>query len=91
MAISANSRYANSTIITLDVDGSSRQVIYPRNYGNFSFTYVTHTYSSDETIDGIANTYYGDPTQWWKIAQANPEIMSWYDLTPGVSIRIPAS
>jgi nucleoid-associated protein YgaU len=90
MTISASSRYAQSTILTLDVNGNSRQVIYPQAGSTFTFTYVTHVYSDDETLDGIADNYYGDPTQWWKIGQANPEIMDWSTLQPGTTLRIPA-
>lgn len=89
MTISAGSRYASSTLIVLDVNGTSRQVIYPTSPGTYQFKFIAHIYSADETIDGIAAAYYGDPTQWWKIGQANPEIMDWDNLTPGQTIRIP--
>lgn len=91
MAIAPNSRYAQSTIITLDQPGgNSRQAIYPRNFGGFTFSYISHHYSTAETPDGLAHAYYGDPTQWWKIGQANPEIMDWSDVAPGTVLRIPA-
>lgn len=89
--IAANSRYASTTIVTLDVGTGSRQVIYAKDYGGFSFNYVAHTYSANETIDGIANAYYGDPTQWWKIGLANPEVMDWSMLVPGTTLRIPVA
>lgn len=89
--ITPNSRYASSTIVTLDVNSSSRQVIYPRTYGNFSFSGVTYVYKSSDSIDGVAFRFYGDPTQWWKIGQANPQIVDWSAVPPGTSIRIPAA
>lgn len=87
--INANSRYANNAVATVDVNGKSRQVIVSSSPEVTSFTYVAHIYASDETIDGLAYTYFGDPTQWWQIANVNPEIMDWSAITPGTVIRIP--
>lgn len=89
MAIAANSRYASSDIVTFDVDGNSRQVIMPTAPTVSTFSYLAHVYSADETIDGLAYTYFGDATQWWQIANVNPEIMDWNNLVPGTTIRIP--
>ena len=89
MSISANSRYAGSTIVTLDVDGTSVQVIVPAAASSMTFNYVNHVYAASETIDGLAYAYFGDATQWWQIASVNPSIMDWNNLTPGTTIKIP--
>lgn len=89
MTIAANSRYVNNTIVTLAVNGADRQVIAMNEPQVTTFQYIAHTYSADETIDNIAFTYLGDPTQWWQIADANPEVMDWNNLTPGSILRIP--
>jgi nucleoid-associated protein YgaU len=89
MSIAANSRYADNSIVTLNVGGASRQVIAMSEPGVTTFSFFTHTYSADETIDNIAYSYLGDPTQWWQIADANPEVMDWNNLTPGYPLRIP--
>ena len=89
MAIAPNSRYASADIVTFDVNGNSRQVIMPIEPSVSTFTYINHVYAGDETIDGLAYAYFGDPTQWWQIANVNPEIMDWNSLIPGTTIRIP--
>lgn len=89
MAISASSRYSTADVVTFDVDGAARQVIIPATPAVTTFSYTSHVYSSDETIDGLAFAYFGDATLWWQIANVNPEIMDWRSITPGTIIRIP--
>lgn len=88
--IASNSRYATSTVVTVDMpNGTSRLVVLPTAPVASTFNYINHILSSQETIDALAYRYFGDPTQWWRIANANPEIINWVNPVPGVSIRIP--
>lgn len=87
--IASNSRYVDDTVTTVDVDGTSRQVIILNPPAVSTFSYVSHVYSAAETIDGLAYSYFGDATQWWQIADVNPEIVDWNNIPPGTSIRIP--
>ena len=87
--ISSNSRYASDTVTTVDVDGRARQVILLNPPAASTFNYVSHVVSAADTIDGLAYAYFGDATQWWQIANVNPEVIQWDNLTPGTSIRIP--
>lgn len=48
-----------------------------------------YTVSSGETLESIAAKIYGDPTQFWRIADINPQIKFPIDLAPGTVIRIP--
>jgi nucleoid-associated protein YgaU len=89
--IAANSRYASSDLVTFDVNGSTRKVIMPTEPVASTFAYVSHIYAGTETIDNLAATYFGDPTQWWRIANVNPEIMDWTNIVPGTTLRIPTS
>lgn len=92
MAIAANSRYVTNTLLTVDVDGTSIQVILPNNPVATTISYMTHIVAAHETVDNLAFQYYGDPTQWWVIANANPSIIDWNTaLAPGTTIRIPVS
>jgi hypothetical protein len=52
--------------------------------------FVTHTVSAGERPDLLAQRYFGDPGQWWRIADANP-VFDPAELTdePGREIRIP--
>ena len=42
--------------------------VIPRTTGRF-----THTVREGERLDLLAFKYYGDPTRWWQICDANPE------------------
>lgn len=51
---------------------------------------AAHTVSAGERPDHLAQRYFGDPGQWWRIADANP-VFDPAELTeePGQEIRIP--
>lgn len=88
--ISNNSRYANSTLVTdTKPDGTNIIVITPSDAVSYTFTYTFYTVNGSDRIDTISNAFYGDPTLWWKIGDANPEIMKWDSVPPGTIIRIP--
>jgi hypothetical protein len=87
--ISANSRYADSLLVTVSQNGKDRQVITPSNATSYTFNYVFTVTDSSDRLDTIANAFYGDPTKWWQYADANPEIMNWFDLDEGTTLRIP--
>lgn len=88
--ISANSRYAASSVVTIDdpVLGYV-QVIVPSQQQAYTFNYVSHMVSDTDRLDRLAYQYYSDPTQWWRIADGNPELIFFGNLTPGTIIRIP--
>ncbi|QHC25860.1 hypothetical protein [Streptomyces sp. GS7] len=51
---------------------------------------VTHVVSSGERPDQLGQRYFGDPGQWWRIADANP-VLDPRELTdePGEEIAVP--
>jgi hypothetical protein len=53
---------------------------------------VTHTVTANERPDLLGRRYFGDPGQWWRIADANP-VLDPRELTaePGRNIAIPGS
>lgn len=88
--ISSNSRYANSLLVTVKNDQQQDvHVITPSPAVAYTFTYTYHIVSGSERIDNIAYAFYKDPSKWWTIADANPEIMDWSSLATGTIIRIP--
>jgi nucleoid-associated protein YgaU len=90
--ISATSRYADSTLVTEPLnDGTDVVVITPGPAVSFTFNYVFYNTNGADRIDDIAYAYYGDPTQWWRIADANPQIMNWLTVPPATIIRIPTA
>jgi hypothetical protein len=51
---------------------------------------VAHTVSSGERPDQLGQRYFGDPGQWWRIADANP-VLDPRELTdePGAETAVP--
>lgn len=87
--IIAGSRYQDSSVVTVVKDSQDVAVIVPSMQQPFSFNYVTHLVTQGDRIDNISYQYYGNPTVWWRIADANPEVMFYDNLTVGSTIRIP--
>jgi phage tail protein X len=90
--ISATSRYASSSVVAVSEGGQDVSVITPSPASAYSFTYISHMLTQYDRLDSLASQYFGDPTQWWRVAQANPDVaMDWTSVPPGTIIRIPTS
>jgi phage tail protein X len=91
MTISLFSRYADNTVTPImDKSGVTRSTIIiepPTNSVTYSIS--TYEWQTGDQIDYLASSAYGDETQWWRIADANPEILMWNDITAGTQIRVP--
>lgn len=75
------SRYYNLEQVTLDVvnaDGTTRQIKYARR--RFITppvaltTLVEHTVTIDDRLDNMTAKYVGDPTQFWRLCDANDAV-----------------
>jgi hypothetical protein len=83
----SGSRYASlptATLQRLDPDGSARLVVYvtrrlvpPASAGP---TLVVHRFAAGERLDTITAGYFGDPTRFWQICDAN-EVLRPEELT----------
>lgn len=49
----------------------------------------TYTWQIGDQIEYLAASAYGDETQWWRIANANPEVLFWNSIQPGQQVRVP--
>lgn len=87
--IAANSRYASATVVTQKVNGDDTLYITPSAPKTYTFQYKNYVVNGADRIDDLAASFIGDPTQWFLIAQANPQVLNWFNLTPGTIIRIP--
>lgn len=91
MAISAFSRYADNKVTPIaSADGVTRSTIIvepPDQPATYSIS--TYTWQDGDRIDYLSYSAYGDETQWWRIANANPEILFWTDIAIGTQIRVP--
>lgn len=90
--ISANSRYANSTLTAAtNLDGNDILAITFTEPVNTPITYKNYVLTGADTIDELAFKIFGDATLWWAIANLNPEILDFSLLTTGDTIRIPVT
>lgn len=88
--ISSKSRYASSTVTPgTNLMGNDIMVIQFTQPKDASFNFTYHQVTANDQVDLLANKNYGDPTLWWIIAKANPEVTDWMNLTVGILIRIP--
>jgi hypothetical protein len=72
------SRYYNLEIATLtvtDLDGLPREIKYVRRRfvpaRDGTPALVAHTVAQEERLDNITARYLGDPTQFWRVCDAN--------------------
>ena len=73
-----------------DLAGATRSTIITQAPQQKVVSYTYYRVTDGDTIQAIANKALGNPALWWKIADVNPEILAWYDLAPGIIIRIPS-
>jgi hypothetical protein len=74
----STSRYfniENATLSVTDKDGAKRKIVYKKRRfipsGEDMTTLVEHTVTQGERLDNITARYLGDPTQFWRICDAN--------------------
>ena len=91
MTISIYSRYANNTVtpITGKDKVTRSTIIVNPPVAPATYSISTYTWQTGDQIDYLAYSAYRDETQWWRIADANPEIMFWNNIIPGTQIRVP--
>lgn len=88
--IGRDSRYATAKIVKANgPDGEPRQEMRPAFPTPKTITYTFYRVSSGDRIDTLAYGFFGRADLWWMIADANPEIIDWFTLTPGEVLRIP--
>jgi phage tail protein X len=88
--IYSSSRYAGDTLaLVTDNQGDTRNTILLPQPVAVKLQFLTYNWSQFDRIDLLAYRFFGNATLWWKIANANPEILYWDIVTPGTQIRIP--
>ena len=87
--ISPNSRYAQSTVIALTINGQDRATIVPGIQQPYTFNYTTYQVTALDRIDNLAYSFYQDASKWFRIADANPQILDWSNVPVGTIIRVP--
>ncbi|MCC3766037.1 tail protein X [Streptomyces sp. UNOC14_S4] len=88
--ISSRSRYAhNGTELATSPDGTVRKVISPSSQKTVRARARRYRWKEGDRVDLLADRWYGDPTQWWRIADVNPHVLDWTEPDSGTVIRIP--
>jgi hypothetical protein len=93
------SRYAELTVKTLaltDADGEPRLIRYVQRrflpQPGLDTTLVEHFVTQGDRLDSVTAKYLGDPTQFWRVADANdalrPEELT-DDVGRGITIALP--
>lgn len=70
-----NSRYAGVKALSTSSIKGTRPRPIPNAQG-----VIEHTLVTEDRLDRLAAYYYGDPSKWWMILDANPEISFSCDL-----------
>lgn len=89
--ITATSRYRDSTTVLVSSQRGTNLTIVPSAARDWDFNFTYFLVDGQDRIDQLAQDVYGDPTQWWHIADANPEILDWTNVPLGTVIRIPSA
>lgn len=85
-----DSRYAEATIsYVLDPRIQGTRATVFRDIPLEPDQYRLYRWREGDRLDLIADSYYDSPGEWWRIVDANPEIVDPSDLKPGQSLRIP--
>ncbi|MEW1675565.1 tail protein X [Streptomyces sp. VTCC 41912] len=48
-----------------------------------------YTWAEGDRADLLAHRHYGEASQWWRIADVNPQILDWTSVPASTRIRIP--
>ena len=76
-----DSRYGNARLFAPDQDGELRcKGTRPRLIGP-AVGVLEHVIREGERLDLLARHYYGDPRLWWRILDANPDLLSGVELS----------
>ena len=88
------SRYYNINtriLNTLDIDRNPREIAFVKRrfipFAEGSTTLLEHTVTEGDRLDNITAKYIGDPTQFWRICDAN-NAMRPEELTETIGQRI---
>lgn len=92
MAYTATSRYLHGSSARLLTSAGTYQVTVFRSIPASQGTpFTLYLWANGDTPDSVAAKFLSDPTLWWEIADANPEVLDMLSIPIGTLIRIPSS
>lgn len=85
-----DSRYATGEIRkALDSRNGKYRLTVFREWPNISATFIFYEWVDGDRIDVVAEKFFGRPEFWWRILDANPEVVDPVTIKPGTVLRIP--
>lgn len=89
--MNANSRYAASKTTLITSGRGTNLTVVPSRPGPWGFSFTFYRLRSSDRLDLLATDLYGDGALWWRIADANPEVMDWTNVPVGTVLRLPSA
>ena len=85
------SRYQSSEIgyVLNGRSGVPRATVAPPPLQVYEDGYDVWFWRDGDRLDLLAEQFYGKSTEWWRLLDANPEIVDPAILAPGTRVRIP--
>lgn len=89
--ISTDGRYANSdiTYVLNPKTGEMTATVFRKNRKSYAQSSRIWHWRYGDRLESISFKMYGTPKDWWRILDANPQIINPSVIAPGTSIRIP--
>lgn len=87
--MTAPSRYDNGVTIISAETGGVPVIGVLRSPAASAQRFLHYQTGPNDRLDNLAYRFYQDPTLWWVIADANPELLYPDPLVPGSILRIP--
>lgn len=89
MTVFLNSRYANGPLAQVRAGETYTTTVFRRFPGVQYVVYIDYTWKDGDQIDSFAHALFGDSSLWWKIMDANPEVLDPFNIAPGTILRVP--
>ncbi len=85
-----DSRYADSEVrLALDSRTSKHRFTAYREWPVVSSEFFYYEWVEGDRIDWVSEKFLGKPNLWWRVMDANPEVLDPLTILPGTLLRIP--
>ena len=88
--IYSDSRYADGLVRkSYDSRTGKFEIGVRREFPNLNANFYYYVWVDGDRIDNLAYRITGNPDNWWKIMDYNPEVLDAQNIAPGTTLRIP--
>lgn len=86
-----DSRYADGKISRpFNTLRKTYELTVLRDFPNVLTSFISYQWTEGDRIDVVSVRFFGEPEFWWKIMDANPEIINAFEIPNGTILRIPS-